>query len=74
MDTKFYNNAMKIAEQKAASSTNGELKHDGETYKLEFDRTNWYYKVTDDKGSFVVNLSVKGLSKAKSELRKWLSS
>ena len=73
-NTKFYNNAMKIAEQKAASSTDGELKYDGESYKLEFDRTHWHYKVTDEDGELIINLNVKGLSKAKSELKKWLSS
>lgn len=72
--TKIYSAAMKMAEQKAVSSADGELEYSGEMYKLEFNHAHWHYKVTDGAGNFIVNLNIKGLSKAKSELKKWLSS
>lgn len=74
MSNTILSGAMRQAEQKAAKSLDGELQHAGETFHLRFSHSEWIYRVTDSSGNFVVNLNVKGLSKAKAALKSWLAS
>lgn len=68
-----YDKALDSARNAARKSKDGLLCINGETYSLTFNMKYWHYEVTDSNGSFVVNLNVKGLTKAKAELRIWLN-
>ena len=68
-----YDKALDSARNAASKSKDGVLCINGETYFLTFIMKHWHYEVTDNNGLFVVNLNVKGLTKAKAELRTWLN-
>lgn len=70
----LYKGVQAKAEKMAASSKDGTLKYDGETYHLKFDEKQWHYSITDSSNKHVINLNVKSLAKAKTELKNWLSS
>lgn len=67
-----YDKALTSARSSAAKAKDGKVKISGIEYKLTFSHTHWHYTVTcgDD---FIVNLNVKSLAKAKSELKAWLA-
>lgn len=68
---KMLDNALKLAQKKAANSRDGELRYKGKVYTLKFNQRDWTYRVEED-GEFLLNFNVRGLTKAKSELKKWL--
>lgn len=68
-----YDKALASAKVAANKSKDGSVVINGETYFLTFIMKHWHYEVTDSNGLFVVNFNVKGLTKAKAELRTWLN-
>ena len=68
-----YGKALNIARSAANKSKDGDVCINGQTYFLTFITSHWHYEVTDSNGQFVINLNVKGLTKAKAELRQWLN-
>lgn len=69
-----YEKALEQARKAASKAKNGRVKIEGQEYLLSFSPSHWHYAVTDSQGNFVVNLNVKTLAKAKSDLRAWLQS
>ena len=69
-----FDKALQRARGQAAKAKDGTVVIAGEEYSLAFDRNQWFYKVTDSKGEFVVNLNERTLPKAKKYLAHWLSS
>lgn len=57
----------------ADKSKDGAVTHCGQRYSLKFDHAHWVYRVTDSEGLHVVSLNCKGLTTAKRELVRWLS-
>lgn len=73
LNDSIYGNIEDKARKAALASKDGSVKHDGKEYFLKFNQREWVYYVTDSEGDNVVNLNVKGLSKAKKELLTWLT-
>ena len=58
---------------KAKAAGEQSVKINGVIYSMIFTREG-FWKVTDDKNNFVVNLNIRPINKAKQELKTWLNS
>lgn len=69
-----FDKALASARLAASRAKDGDVRIGGTLYRLTYNKEHWHYVVMDSQNRFIVNLNVKTLTRAKSELRTWLAS